>query len=247
MVYADEQDFYIFDGNDGTILFDDPGHTSNTRIEMPIVVDVDNDGKSEVLVPEAPPTDSTPDGLVVWTDAGNNWVRTRRIWNQHTYHVTNITEDGQVPRMETPNWSMSRLNNFRQNVQPSGAFDAPDLFVQSIDVESCNASTSTFEIAVTVGNRGALAVAAGVPVTATATPTGGMPESLGVQRTTDYILPGGTETLIFTWMPSGGFSFMDFRVTARVDDDGMGGAEYNECDEDNNEATSDVLMVCSFG
>jgi hypothetical protein len=247
VVYADEQNFRIFDGTDGTILFDDPGHTSNTRLEMPIVVDVDNDGKSEVLVPEAPGGTTTPDGLVVWTDAGNNWVRTRRIWNQHTYHVTNVTEDGQIPRVEERNWQSSRLNNFRQNVQPGGLFDAPDLYVVSIEVDSCEPSSATLEVAVTVGNRGALGVAAGVPVIASVTPTGGTPEPLGVQRTTMFLLPGQMERILFTWSPAGGFPGPDFTVTARVDDDGMGGSEYNECIEDNNEGTSEVLMTCSFG
>jgi hypothetical protein len=199
-----------------------------------------------VLVPEAPGND-VPDGLVVWTDSGNNWVRTRRIWNQHTYHVTNVTEDGQIPRMEEPNWSNPRYNHFRQNVQPAGVFDAPDLVIESIERISCNPSTSTIEIGVTVANRGALGVAAGVPVIATATPAGGAPVSLGVQRTTTFLLPGRSERVVFTWTPAGGFTFTEFTVTARVDDDGMGGAEYNECHEDNNEATSEVLMTCSFG
>jgi hypothetical protein len=36
-------------------------------------------------------------------------------------------------------------------------------------------------------------------------------------------------------------------VSATVDDDGMGGAAYNECDETNNAATSAALMTCTFG
>jgi hypothetical protein len=246
VVYADERNFRIFDGRTGAILFDDPNHRSNTRLEMPIVVDVNNDGKSEVLVPAAPGDTTTPDGLAVWADTDNNWVRTRRIWNQHTYSVTNVTEDGQIPRYAEPNWSNSRLNNFRQNVQPAGLFDAPDLYVADVELLACD-PTGTVDIAVIVGNRGALGVGAGVPVVASATPTGGTPVSLGVQRTTMFLLPGRTERLVFRWTVPGGFSFMDFTVRARVDDDGMGGASYNECNEDNNEATSEVLMTCSFG
>jgi hypothetical protein len=245
VVYADEENFRIMSGVDGTILFDDPGHSSNTRLEMPIVVDVDNDGKSEVLVPEAPSGDA-PDGLVVWTDAGNNWVRTRRIWNQHTYHVTNVTEDGQIPAVEEPNWSNPRYNHFRQNVQPAGLFDAPDLVVDSIMLAMCNPATATATIAVTVRNRGALGVAPGVPVIASATPMGGAPQALGVQRTTTLILPGRTETLLFTWTPVGGFGgFTSFTVEATVDSDGMGGSEYNECNEDNNSGTSEALPTVS--
>lgn len=251
VVYADERNFRIFAGRTGEILFDDPNHRSNTRLEMPIVVDVDNDGKSEVLVPQAPrlgPTGSGAirPGLAVIADGDNNWVRTRRIWNQHTYHVTNVTEDGQIPRREEPNWSSSRLNNFRQNVQPGGIFDAPDLYVAGVEVEECDPD-GTVSVAVIVGNRGALGVAAGVPVIASATPDGGTAESLGVQRTRTFLLPGRTERVIFTWSPAGGFTFARFTVEATVDSDGMGGSEYNECDEENNSGTGEALMTCSFG
>ncbi|MBX7192324.1 MAG: hypothetical protein K1X94_09710 [Sandaracinaceae bacterium] len=246
VVYADEQNFRIFSGVDGTVLFDDTDHTSNTRLEMPIVVDVDNDGKSEVLVPEAPGTD-VPDGLVVWTDAGNNWVRTRRIWNQHSYHVTNISEDAQVPAHEEPNWSNPRFNHFRQNVQPAGLFDAPDLVVSTIVETMCDPSSATAEIAVTVANRGALGVAPGVPVLVRVTPMGGAAVTLPVQLTRTLILPGRSETLTFSYTAAGGFTFESFTVEATVDSDGMGGSEYNECLEDNNTLTSDPLMTCMFG
>ena len=66
-----------------------------TASEMPIVVDVDNDGKSEVVIPE-PNTDADSGGIEIWEDSHNNWVRTRRIWNQYAYNVTNVTEDGQI-------------------------------------------------------------------------------------------------------------------------------------------------------
>ncbi|MEZ4340537.1 MAG: VCBS repeat-containing protein [Sandaracinaceae bacterium] len=89
VVYADENSFRIFDGRTGRVLYQDDCTSSNTRLEMPIV-DVDNDGKSEVVIPE--PNRSSVDlgGIEIWEDAENNWVRTRRVWNQHTYHVTNI-------------------------------------------------------------------------------------------------------------------------------------------------------------
>ena len=246
VVYADETTFRIFDGATGRILYEDATHSSNTRMEMPIVVDVDNDGKSEVIVPEPNP-DPALGGIEIWEDTDNNWVRTRRIWNQHAYHVTNISEDGQVPRTETPNWSEPRLNNFRQNVQPGGLFDAPDLVVIDVELESCAAS-GTAIVAVTVGNRGALGVAAGVPVIAYATPDGGAETLIGLERTSRFLLPGQEERILFTYTPAGGWSFSTFTVRARVDDDGMGGATYNECDETNNEGTTtEPLRTCGIG
>ena len=119
LLYADETSFRIFDGVDGSVLFRDDSHSSNTRLEMPIVVDVDNDGKSEIVVPEQN-LDAGHGGITIWEDVRNNWVRARRIWNQHSYSVTNVTEDGQIPRLPESNWRHSRLNNFRQNVQVCG-------------------------------------------------------------------------------------------------------------------------------
>ena len=203
VVYADEVSFRIFDGRTGAILFDDPTHRSNTRMEMPIVVDVDNDGKAEVVVPEP---NGAPElgGIEIWEDSDNNWVRTRRIWNQHSYHVTNVTEDGQIPRDEEENWLNGRLNNFRQNVQPGGLFDAADLVVVSIALEACFANAAS--IRVTVGNRGSIGVAPGVPVHAVATPAGTTPIDLGFVETTTTILPGQEEALSFELAVEGGFA-----------------------------------------
>ena len=246
VVYADETTFRIFDGRDGTILFEDDTHSSNTRMEMPIVVDVDNDGKSEVIIPEPNRTSTSLGGIEVWEDRENNWVRTRRIWNQHTYHVTNITEDGQVPAMESPNWSSSRLNNFRQNVQPGGLFDAPDLIIDEFRLNRCEAS-GVLEIGVWVGTMGALGVAPGVPVRATLIPNMGDPIDLGVSRTTTSILPGGRGEVVFTLDLMAAFAFTTFTVDATADVDEEGRGTYNECREDNNDGSSDPFMTCFIG
>jgi hypothetical protein len=39
----------------------------------------------------------------------------RQIRNQHSYHVTNVNEDGTVPVVETPHFTIPDLNNFRLN------------------------------------------------------------------------------------------------------------------------------------
>lgn len=54
------------------------------------------------------------------------WVRTRRVWNQYTYHVTNVEEDGSIPAVEPANWAQPGLNDFRQNKQPGGELSAAD-------------------------------------------------------------------------------------------------------------------------
>ena len=48
-------------------------------------------------------------------DVEDRWIQARRIWNQHTYHVTNVREDGTIPQWEKPHWES--LNTFRTNAQ----------------------------------------------------------------------------------------------------------------------------------
>jgi hypothetical protein len=117
--------------------------------------------------------------------------------------------------------------------------------IEGFRLVSCDA-LGVAEIEVSVGNQGALGVAPGIPVRATANPAGMDPIDLGVERTTMPILPGGTAEVVFTLDVMAAFSFMSFTVNATADDDGMGRGEYNECREDNNTGVSDPFMTCSL-
>ncbi len=55
--------------------------------------------------------------MVALRDVDDRWIQARRIWNQHTYHVTNVREDATIPQFEAPNWKT--LNTFRTNAQLS--------------------------------------------------------------------------------------------------------------------------------
>jgi hypothetical protein len=242
VVYADETSFRIFKGADGTVLYEDTTHSSNTRLEMPIVVDVDNDGKSEVVVPE-PNTLDGLGGIEIWEDSDNNWVRTRRIWNQHTYSVTNVTEDGQIPRVPESNWTHSRLNSFRQNVQPGGLFDAPDFVVREISRVDCD--ESQFTVAVVVGNDGSLSVPPGIPTHVVVTTDEARVFDLGTVATTGWLLPGQSEELEVVFSSPSGTHPVSIRVSATIDFDGIGGQTYNECNEDNNTRTSNPISCPS--
>ncbi len=242
VVYADETTFRIFNGSDGTILYEDDTHSSNTRVEMPIVVDVDNDGKSEVVIPE-PNTNPDRGGIEIWEDADNNWVRTRRIWNQHAYSVTNVTEDGQIPRFPEPNWMSSRLNNFRQNVQPGGLFDAPDFVVREITRLGCD--SSQFTLSVVVGNDGSLSIPPGILTHVVVTTQDQREIDLGTVATEDWLLPGQSEQLQVLFEIPDGPEVTAIVVSASVDDDGGDGQQYNECDEDNNALISNPILCPS--
>jgi len=116
-IYADERRLYAFDEAGEPVL--DVARSSVTLHEHPVVADVDNDGSAEVLVGSNVGTNgATAPTLMVLGDAGNRWVQARRIWNQHTYHVTNVTEDGLLPAPERHHWL--RTNTFRTNAQLEG-------------------------------------------------------------------------------------------------------------------------------
>ena len=237
VVYADETSFRIFDGLSGYILFEDTTHGSHTRIEMPVIADVDNDGNAEIVIPENRWGDGTA-GLEVWSDASDNWVRTRRIWNQHGYHITNIEEDGTIPLREERNWSNERLNNYRQNVQPAGLFDAPDLTVEAIDATGGFCPVTTLDATITIANRGALDVPAGVIVEVWVSE----PRLLvTIFPTEERLFPGQTLNLDVELSLPEGTPSESFELVAIIDPDGA----VNECIESNNSVLQEVTCNIS--
>ncbi len=112
-MYADEQNFRIYDGLTGAVQLTIP-RQSPTISEYPTVADIDNDGSAEILVVS---TGGEP-ALQAIRDAQDRWIQARRIWNQHAYYVTNVREDSTIPQNVTPNWQT--LNTFRTNAQIEG-------------------------------------------------------------------------------------------------------------------------------
>lgn len=115
-LYADENTLWGFDGQTGNAVFQVP-RRSITIVEYPVVVDVDNDGSAEIVVVSNNQAAGDPT-VRVYRDAEDRWIQARRIWNQHTYHVTNVREDGTIPQFEKKHWL--QLNTFRTNAQIEG-------------------------------------------------------------------------------------------------------------------------------
>jgi len=114
-IYADETQLWVFDGLTGAVQMQAP-RGSITIIEYPVVADVDNDGSAEIVV-VTNHNDAHP-VVQVFRDEMDRWIQARRIWNQHTYHVTNVREDATIPQFEAPHWTL--LNTFRTNAQIEG-------------------------------------------------------------------------------------------------------------------------------
>ncbi len=124
-IYGDEKSLWVFDGKTGTVASGFPkARTSLTIIEYPIVADVDNDQSADVLVVSFtawPDNTDYKSTIEVFEDSQKRWIPTRRIWNQHSYHVTNVREDGTIPAKMKKSWQ--NLNTFRTNAQISGTRD----------------------------------------------------------------------------------------------------------------------------
>ena len=238
VVYGDECYFRIYSGKDGTILFQDPS-SSATIHEYPVVVDVDGDNQTEVIVVSNDSQKSTcagyngqnlyRHGVFVYGDADNKWVRTRRLWNQHAYHVTNVNADGSIPQHESPSWiNPPGLNNYRQSSQGQGVYNAPDLQVSlSASLASC---PDKVHLDALVQNHGSLGVAAGVDVSfyVGTSPNGTLITST---KTSGALLPGEYEVVGADYTVPSGAMNLSFYVV--VDGLTSGGA-VSECLEDNN-------------
>jgi hypothetical protein len=245
VVYADELRLWVYAGTDGSVLLE-TCNTTGTLWEYPLVVDVDADDHAEIVTMSNTYTGwacldgSIPaTGIRVRGDALNNWVRTRRVWNEHTYHVTNVNDDGTVPAVEPPNWLDPALNNFRQNVQPDGLLNAPDLVAADL-VHSGFACPAALELSVRVVNQGSSGAPAPIPVAFyEMDPASGALTLLGVVSTTVALLPGQSELVTLVWPIPAGRELDTFQIVAVVNDDGAGVAAaslVHECDETNNAA-----------
>ena len=95
------------------------------RLEARIAV-IDNDGSAEIVVVSNMFGNMSSPTVQVIRDKEDRWIQARRIWNQHTYHVTNVREDGTIPQFEPPSWKS--LNTFRTNAQiESGGLCEPPI------------------------------------------------------------------------------------------------------------------------
>lgn len=201
VVYADEVSLKVYKGSDGTVQYEQP-HSSLTACEYPVVADVDSDHNAEIVIAQNTLMEDAPHkfaGVRVFGDRQDNWVDTRRIWNQHAYHVTNVEENGGVPADPEENWMVDGLNNFRQNVQGGGLFNAPDLTVRGLGFVAGGCATGGIVIYVEVFNRGAQDVPPGVPVSFYRDDPRQGGTLLGTVHTTRHLRPGRSEQLSFLW------------------------------------------------
>lgn len=100
----------VLNGLNGEVL-STVANSSATLWEYPIVVDLEGDNNAELITVSNNYKSSynINNGVTVYgtADISKPWKNATRIWNQHSYHQTNINQNGTVPTVELPSW----LNN----------------------------------------------------------------------------------------------------------------------------------------
>ena len=245
VLYNDECRMLAMDGRNGHpfIAFPNPTKTSTG---YPIVVDVDGDGRSELvfgasidnsnncsgvvesspeLFPECDP--SLPNrpqycfgntfGVYAWSDPNDSWVRTRPIWNQHAYQITNIEDDGTVPTQELRSWEF--FNMFRANQQGEVPLNSPDPAITSFTA-SLLQCPPTVNFRVQVVNNGTRGIPAGMPLTLYLL-EGGTGTAIDTAQTTQDLFPGQVTLVTFSVSldPEDFRVPLDFAVELNIDGD----------------------------
>ncbi|MFZ3136431.1 MAG: CARDB domain-containing protein [Thermodesulfovibrionales bacterium] len=203
VVYRDEHKLRVYRGTDGQILFETP-MSSCTWYEYVLVADVDGNNKAEIVaVANNNCFYGTQQGIHVFGDANNNWVNTRKIWNQYTYHITNVNDDGTIPRYERNNWDT--YNTYRCNsMLLDQALATADVTTSSISADQTNYPSSVI-LSARIGNGGAASQISAVDVAFFK----GDPQAggvlIGTVQTSKTINPGEFQDVSITWNnPSSG-------------------------------------------
>lgn len=240
VVYNDECLLMVFDGQTGIPQFQHP-NTTRTASEYPIVVDVNGDSRTNIVVAAnndqfnrdcATPIQNRPDrypecheanppawctvgttGVLALQDPEDRWVRTRRIWNQFNYHIENATDAAQAPTSPAMPWQTH--NTYRANRQGEIPLNAPDVVVSSVQAHANNCPLH-IEFQATIQNLGMSAIPSGLPVSLFDIDRD---ERLLTTSISQPISPGGTVVLQFSYeVPTGLFNQpLNFLVAANED------------------------------
>ena len=140
------QGLTLFNGLDGTVIFNEPhpGVVSKSGSDYPTFADVDLDGYGELIAP-------AQNGVRVFGFDGY-WGPARSLWNQHSYHITNINDDLSVPISEPDSWGAH--NTYRAQATPEQAQRGVALSAQGSGLTGQPGETVTHTLElINTGNR----------------------------------------------------------------------------------------------
>jgi len=228
VVYIDEQEMLVFDGETGEVKFYSSEHSSATMYDYPTVADIDGDNQAEIVVCH----DGYGSGAVsAYGDLDESWAPARPLWNQHAYSITNINDDLSVPTDAIPNFTL--YNNWHAAVARVGSealVDDLSGMINNVCEDDCDAGKLliTFQ----VNNVSERAFEGTIPVSFYAVFGDGMvwvdtvevDLSIESARTSE-----GINVLVDAAAAEGANGLM-----MRIDDDGTGTGTITECSEMDN-------------
>lgn len=148
VVYMDEgRVIQVWDGRDGTDKLSYPTGEAGRSLQrnLPIFADVDGDGHAELIMLGAYALH--PDLFKVYESINDDWPPMRAVWNQSSYHVTNINDDGTVPQFERPHWLLPGLNmNLSNQRLPEDRFSSTDSFTYKANDSALSSNTATVHL-----------------------------------------------------------------------------------------------------
>lgn len=233
VVYRDEKNLFILNGQTGAEIAKIPC-VSGTRLDYPIIVDVNNDGQTEIVCACG---GNLNGNITVFNSSDQPWVPSRPVWNQHGYHNTQIEDDltildewqdpSIVARDATSGGNTGSINSFLTQatyLQYDGVptYASPDAIITIDNLQGGTCDTDqTYTITVTITNKSTASnsLPAGAPFTLYKNdPYQAGASKLITGNTTKNLAPGESETLNIDLTESAS----TFNLYALVNDNGTG-------------------------
>ena len=221
LVYADEVALFVRDGRTGALRYMNSSHTSRTAHEYPVIADVDNDGRPDLVVPNGGSHFESPStGFFVLEGTEPTWLGGPSDWNQHAH-------DGRFPQT-----TASPSDRFRSaDLNPYGAGQATNV-VAYADWCPSHTSQNLGIVHLALSNSGQAELRSGVTATLYAVGADGAEEPL-LERVTPVLLQPGE---LHVFEPEElDLSELSERTLIWRADDAQGVEVVRECDETDNE------------
>ena len=178
-------------------------------------------------------------GVFVYRDKLDRWASSRNLWNQHAYSITNINDNGSIPKTsEWPqNFKDPALNNYRANRQGATSQELADI-TGALDPSTACQLTADNQVIFTgrICNRGLRGVGSNMPAAFYLGDDRATP--LCQTETPGPVPKGGCQNITCTIpkmeVPT------NSNITMIVNDVGGGNRLVDECNYDNNTATVKV-------
>jgi RHS repeat-associated protein len=196
------------------------------------VADVDLDGHADLVVGMTSVSNfvTGQNGIVVYSNP--TWVGARSIFNQTDYSVTNVNDDGSIPKFPTPSWKANNTFGFQC---AEGHYACADISASFPQITGDNTAP---QMKVRIGNGGAIELPKGMPITLYGQHLG-IEDTLQTVFTPERMKPGTYQSIAFD-IPQNLRGLYKFRIVA--DDSGNGHGYYDESNELNNSVQYTFLV-----